>query len=280
MDAKEIKNLELIKLFADPTFNCRGDAVAPIDVIDLARDIESHGLQQPIVVQPYNEYKPDQYSYRVVSGHRRYTAFKVLKRETIPCIINTELTESQALILNLGENLHRKDLNILQEAKALERLKLSGMSTSEVAEELGKSATWVSVRYMLLELADPIRNAAAAGMINQQQIRQLHKLPDTKAQLEAAKKIKDAKSRGEKVPKINAKAGIKRNILKPKQRDRDDIFWMQDHVQEVVGNNFGTRCLAWAAGEISDFELFQDVQEVAARKNVPYQIPYGLQNLC
>jgi ParB/RepB/Spo0J family partition protein len=277
MDAKEIKDLRLDNIFADPTFNCRGEAVAPIDVVDLARDIESHGLQQPIVVQPYDGYRPEKFSYRIVSGHRRFTAFKVLKRETIPCIINTDLTEAQALILNLGENLHRKDLNILQEATALERLKMSGMSISEVAEELGKSATWVNVRYMLLELPEQIRNAAAAGMINQQQVRQLHKLPGMKEQLDAAAKIKNAKVRGEKVPRIATKT--KRNILKPKQRDRDDIFWMQDHVQDVIGNNFGTRCLAWAAGEISDFELFQDLQELANEKNIQYAIPYGLQNL-
>lgn len=267
------------EIFADPTFNCRGEAVAPIDVVDLARDIESHGLQQPIVVQPYDKYRPEQYKYRIVSGHRRYTAFKVLKREDIPCVINTNLTESQALVLNLTENIHRKDLNILQEAVALERLKLAGMGTSEVSEELGKSTTWVSVRYMLLELPEAIRYAASAGLINQQQIRQLHKIPGVKNQLEAAAKIKNAKIRGEKAPRLNATSQAKRNILKTKQRDRDDIFWMQDHIQDSIGNNFGTRCLAWAAGEISDFELFQDIKEIADSKNIVYAIPYSLQNL-
>ena len=276
MDAAEIVQINLIDIFADPTFNCRGEAIAPIDVVDLVRDIELHGLQQPIVVQPYTGYK--NCKYRIVSGHRRFTSLKVMKRETIPCIVNPHLSESEALILNLGENIHRKDLNIMQEATALKRLKMSGMATSEVAGELGKSATWVSVRYMLLELPEPIRNAAAAGLINQQQIRQIHKLPDMKQQLDHAAKIKNAKVRGEKVPKLNITQN-KRNILKIKQRDRDDIFWMQDHIQDAVGNNFGTRCLAWAAGEISDFEIFQDVKELAAAQDVDYVIPYGLSNL-
>lgn len=276
MEANNVQQIPLIEIFSDPTFNCRGEAIAPIDVQDLVRDITTHGLQQPIVIQPYGHRK---YNYRIVAGHRRYTAFKVMKREQIPCFINTELTESQALVLNLTENLHRKNLNILQEALALERLKISGMSIAEVAEELGKSATWVNVRYMLLELPDPIRKTAAAGVINQSQIRQLHSMPDVKTQIEAAKKIKSAKAKGEKPPCINVKSKSKRNILKPKQRDRDDIFWMQDHIREAVGNNIGTRCLAWAAGEISDFELFQDVQELAAIEERAYVIPYGLQNL-
>jgi ParB family chromosome partitioning protein len=274
----QIIELPLNEIFSDPTFNCRGDAIAPIDVVDLVRDIEAHGLQQPIVVQPFTEYRD--YIYRIICGHRRFAAFKILSRVYIPCIINKELTEAEALILNLGENLHRKDLNILQEARTLERLKMAGMGISEVAEQLGKSTTWVNVRYQLLELPEQIKNAAASGFINQAQIRQIHKLPDIQKQMEAAKKIKDAKARGDKkMPRINAKSASKRNILKPKIRDRDDIFWMQDHMQESVGNNIGTRCLAWAAGEISDFELFQDIQEEAAKTERSYAIPYGLQNL-
>ena len=273
----QITQIHMDEIFSDPTFNCRGEAIAPIDVVDLVRDIERHGLQQPIVIQPYSNGK---YKYRIVSGHRRYTSFKVLKRDYIPCIINPDLTEAQALLLNLGENIHRKNLNILQEAMSLERLKMAGMSVNEVAQELGKSHTWVNVRFMLLELPEPIRKTAAAGLINQQQIRQLHKIPDIKKQIEAAKEIKEAKARGDKkMPRINAKSKSKRNILKPKLRERDDIFWMQDHIQEAIGNNFGTRCLAWAAGEISDFELFQEVQEIAVSADVNYSIPYGLGNL-
>ena len=261
----QITDIPLEKIYFDPTFNCRGP-VAPIDVVDLARDIEHHGLQQPIVVQPYDE------RFRIIMGHRRFIAYKVLKRETIPCRINTDLTESAALILNLGENIHRKDLNIIQEATALERLKLAGMGINDVANELGKSTTWVNIRYMLLELPKAIKDAAAAGFITQKQIMDLYKIKDPMKQLEAAADIKKAKMRGERPPVI--KKGVKRNIFKNKQRDTDDIFWMQEHIQESVGNNFGTRCLAWAAGEISDFELFKDVQYIAEKEGKIYKIPY------
>ena len=50
---------------------------------------------------------------------------------------------------------------------------------------------------------------------------------------------------------------------------------MQDHIQNAVGNNFGTRCLAWAAGQISDFELFEDIKERADINGKNYVIPYG-----
>jgi ParB/RepB/Spo0J family partition protein len=260
MDIVRIKTSDI---FNDPTFNCRG-AIAPLDVFDLAKDIEKHGLQQPIVIQPYKN------RYRIVCGHRRHKAFAILNKEYIPCIINKDLTESEALILNLGENLHRKDLNILQESKALERLKDVGLSIAEVAEQLNKSSTWVRIRYLLLELPEIIQQAAAAGFINQKQITDLHKIEGITEQVEEAKKIKEARARGDKPPRIK-KYKYKRNILKIRVRDPDDIFWMQDHIQGAVGNNFGTRCLAWAAGQISDFELFEDIRDIAGSK---YRIPY------
>lgn len=268
----EITNLKVSDILSDATFNCRG-AIAPIDVAELARDIDTHGLQQPIVVQPYDE--NPKYKYRIVCGHRRHKAFMVLRKETIPCIINSEITEAQALVMNLTENLHRRDLNVVQEANALDRLYKAGLSVQEVAQEIGKSYTWVSVRFMLLELPEPIKEAAAAGFINQNHIRGLHQMKDVQKQIEAAKQIKDAKIRGEKSPKIK-RPTFKRKILKAKIRDRDDIFWMQDHIQQHIGNNFGTRCLAWAAGEISDYELFIDINEIAYKAGIKYQIPYNL----
>lgn len=272
LDVSNITHLPLKEIWADPEFNCRGH-IAPIDVIDLSKDIEAHGLQQPICVKPLKngESRNPTHKYKVITGHRRHKAFEVLGRETIPCVLNQEISDSDALILNLGENLHRQDLNIMQEAKALERLKLSGFSVVDVSRQLNKSTTWVNVRYMLLELPDAIREAAAAGYINQAQIRELHLLGDYKKQIEAAKKIKQAKARGEKAPKITKP---KRDMFKRKPRDVDDIFYMQEHIQDSIGNNFGTRCLAWAAGEISDLELYRDIQDIAVKVGITYKIPY------
>jgi ParB family chromosome partitioning protein len=268
-DVDTIVHLPVKAIWADPDFNCRGH-IAPIDVVDLSKEIEAHGLKQPITVQPIKNGKPG-IEYKVVIGHRRHKAFEVLGRETIPCSISTNLSETDAMVLNLNENLHRKDLNIMQEAKALERLKLTGFSVVDVSRQLNKSTTWVNIRYMLLELPDAIREAAAAGYINQVQIRDIHSLGDYKKQIEAAKKIKAAKARGERAPRVTKR---KRDMFKKKARDIDDIFFMQDHIREAIGNNFGTRCLAWAAGEISDLELYRDIQGIAAKVDIKYVIPY------
>jgi ParB family chromosome partitioning protein len=270
-DVRDIVDLPLEEVWADASFNCRGH-VAPIDVIDLSKDIEKHGLQQPISVKSVTDVPPGKkYKYKVITGHRRYTAFRVLKRDTIPCVINNGLSESQALVLNLGENIHRQDLTITQEANALKRLKQVGFTVANIAESLNKSSTWVKIRYMLLELPDAIREAAAAGYINQKQIQEIHRLGDFKKQIEAAKKIKSAKIRGEKSPTI---LKTKRDMFKRSPRDVDGIFFMQSHIREAVGNSFGTRCLAWAAGEISDLEIYRDIEAQSIELGVNYNIPY------
>lgn len=254
------------KIFSDPTFNCRG-AIAPIDVVELARDIERNGLMQPIIVQPYTN---GRYSYRLIAGHRRHKAHEVLKWDEIDCIIKDNIDEGKALISNLAENIHRKQLNILQEARALEKLRDKKFSVDAVALALGKSNTWVRMRYELLELPEEIQEAAAAGYIKQNQIRDLFRIKDKSKQLQLAAKIKKARVSGEKVPHIKP---LKRKIHKTKQRRTPEIFEMMGHIQKSIGNNFGTRTLAWAAGEISDFEIFKDVKKIADEAQLHYTIP-------
>jgi ParB family chromosome partitioning protein len=262
----EVVQLPIKKVFSDPTFNCRG-AIAPIDVVELARDIERNGLMQPIIVQPYQNGK---YDYRIIAGHRRAKAHEVLKWEHIDCIVKTDIDEGKALISNLAENIHRKNLNILQEARALEKLKNKGFSIEAVAMALGKSTTWVRMRYELLELPEVIQEAAAAGYIKQNQIRDLFRIKDQDEQIRLARKIKSAKQKGDKVPHINKP---KRNIFKAKQRNNREVEEMMNHVQKSIGNNFGTRCLAWAAGNISDIAIFQDIKQISEEAGLHYTIP-------
>jgi len=265
-EGMDVVSIPVSEIWADPNFNCRG-IIAPLDVIELSKDIKAHGLQQPIVLMPC-EHK--EYKWKIVAGHRRHKAFQVNNEETVPAIVKHDTTEADALILNLGENLHRKDLTVLQEAKALERLKLQGFSVYDVVDLIGKSSTWVYTRYALLELPHEIQEAAAAGYIPATQIQHLHKIKDPDKQIEAARMIKVAKMRGDKIPKIHKP---KRDMFKKKRRDEVEIVNMVEHVNEHIGMNFGTRCLAWAAGNLSDLELYRDIKDIAEKSDIPYVIP-------
>ena len=103
------------EIFSDDEFNCRG-RIIPLDVLDLAKSIKETKLQQPIAVQPFKHPTNPNIKYRIIAGHRRFMAFVVNKSTTIPAIIRDGLSELDARLLNLTENLKRQDLNMLQEA--------------------------------------------------------------------------------------------------------------------------------------------------------------------
>jgi ParB/RepB/Spo0J family partition protein len=267
----DVKDIPLGEIHADSDFNCRG-VIAPIDVVDLARSIDANQLQNALVIQPYDEAAQAKtgFKYRLISGYRRFKALQLLEKPVAPCNIVVGLTDIQARLMNLDENLARKDLNIVQEAKALEKLYIAGMTQEQVAADLHQSRGWVQIRYYVLTLPTEIQVEAAGGLLSQQQIRDLYTLGNKEKQFEAVRKIKEGKERGEK---IKIKEPIKRPASTRKLRDRQEIFLMMDHIRESVGNNMGTRCLAWAAGEIADSDLFGDIKTLAQEKSVPYEVP-------
>lgn len=265
----------IAEIYSDPIFNCRG-AISPIDVVELARDIDQHGLAQSIVIQPFTE--KEGYKYRIVLGHRRFQAFINLKRKDIPAVIRDDLTEEQARIMNLSENLKRKDLNLLQEAKALEKFINDGLSAQEIAKKLEVSYGWVQVRSTLLKLPYAIQQEAAAGFVNQEQIKDLYGLPNEEAMYEAVKIIKDRKLTGDK-KRIRVKdvVGNKKSLLRKKLRGRDTIFKLQTVIRDAIGNNLATRVLGWAAGEVNDIEILQALKDEADNLGIPWSIPKHVQ---
>ena len=260
-------------VYSDDQFNCRG-SITPIDVVDLAKSIQANGLQFPISVQPrddVNTYMPEEFRYRIVAGHRRFKACKVLGLKEIPAFVRAGLTEIAARILNLSENFDRKDLNILQEALALKGCVDAGLGRDVVARELNKSSGWVQVRYNLLELPPEIQQEAAAGILNQYQIKQLYSLDSFDEMFDAVKKIKEAKVRGEKVESVAKKK--KQSTNTKKARLRPEMFEMMELMAKSIGYGFHTRVLAWTTGEITTAELFQDMKDYADANGKSFDPP-------
>lgn len=262
----EITELPLEDLWADIDFNSRGK-VAPIDVVDIVESIRKIGLQVPIVVQKF-ELPRDGHNYRIISGYRRFAAFKVLGYPTIPCVVKENLSETDALIANLEENLKRADLNLLQEAKAVERLRAVGLGRDQIAERLGVSAGWVQIRLCVLSFPKDIQEECAKGTVNQTQVKQLYSLPREK-QYEAIRKIKDKKLRGEKGVIINKPI----NKESKRARTKSEIEAMGERIWDTLGSSFTTRALAWAAGNISSLDLYREIYATARERGKVFQIP-------
>jgi ParB/RepB/Spo0J family partition protein len=245
----------------DFDFNSRGKVI-PADVVKLSEDIESKGLIQPVVVREFSTPRNGK-KYGLVAGFRRVVAFKRLGRDTIPASIKYDLSDIDAQVINLQENLERQDLNLLQEAKTIFRFKIAGMTQRQVADKLGVSTGWVQIRYCVLDLPPELQERCADGTIKTNQVRQLHELPRSR-QFEEVRKLADKRLRGEKGLTITKPVSYKSK----RTRNGREMSAMKDHIYENVGPGLHTRVLAWATGDISSSELFHDIKEMCGKDYV------------
>ncbi len=253
-------------------WNCRGK-INVIDVNHLVVDIAAKGLMQRVLVRPLIN---GNFKYRVIAGFSRMIALKVLRWKEIPIDIR-ECTDEEAAFLNLSENLVRTDLNFIQEANAVKNLgcKYPQLDDEEIGKRLGQNRGWVQVRLFALSFPDEIQDTISKGIMTYDQIRFCYKLKTREAQFDFVRKVKEAHERGLRVDVRKKKVDM--TEIPSKVRDRTTIFAMQEHiVASLKTNNFGTRCLAWAAGEIPDVELFGDIANIADNEGIPYKIPHKL----
>jgi ParB family transcriptional regulator, chromosome partitioning protein len=270
VDQSQVTHLPMSEVWADEDFNCRGQII-PLDVIDLANNIKENGLIQPIIVQPYDKGPPGT-KYRVVAGYRRHKAHQVNEAQFIDCIIRTDLDDANAKLLNLSENLNRQDLNLLQEAKALQQIGMFKLTQQEIANKLNVSRTWVQTRLYVLRLPPEIQKEVEAGWIKVEHVYALQNLP-VERQLEEVKAIKEVRqSEGKRVRVATSKKKIRKNPHDKMKRDPAQVNKMLEHILDSVGANFGTRCLAWANGNISTYELSMDVKKIADELDEHYVV--------
>lgn len=127
---------------------------------ELAASIKAQGLMQPIVVRP----RP-QGGFELIAGERRWRAAQMAGLTRIDAIVK-EVSDEQASAMALIENIQREDLNPLEEAFALARLKDEfDLTQQEVADAVGKSRVAVTNLLRLLNLAPPVRELLSRGEI-------------------------------------------------------------------------------------------------------------------
>ena len=118
---------------------------------ELVTSIRENGILQPVVVQTA------QSGYELIVGERRWRASKKLGLKKIPAIIR-DVSDAQALELAIIENIHRQDLNPIEEAEAYSRLADEFALTQEmIAKKVGKSRTAVANTLRLLKLSRNIK---------------------------------------------------------------------------------------------------------------------------
>jgi ParB/RepB/Spo0J family partition protein len=265
MQEPTLLNIPMSEIFADDSFNCRGK-FRPIDVAELAKDIEKKGLIQPIVVAPIQQGQGDMaHKYKLIAGHRRHMAHRILKADTILALVRLDMQdEIKARSFNLTENLQRQDLDILQEANAIRHLALLGLSRTQISAEVGKSTGWVQVRVMLLSLPSAVQEEIIVGSMSTQDIRDIYTVfngAGKEACFKAVRDIKEARLTGKKKPDLNKKEYVAKNTKR--HRKLVETQNMLDLLHTTLGGSLATRSLAWAAGAIDDREMYDDIQKAA-----------------
>jgi len=256
-------NINIALIDYDEEWNCR-ERIIPATVTELVKSIQKHGLIEPVIVCP----KEDR--YQLVAGFRRFfVCARILKWESIPAI-SKELTEMEAKELNIAENFVRSDLNFLEEAKALQFFTDKGIADHKVPEHIGKSYGWCQPRFQLMKLPEAIQNAASAAFIKPSEIKKLYILRDEPNKLkERAKEIIDSNASGHK-----KRSSLARRIDKTAMKLRSeegmnlaidklmDSFEVGEDTEKTRTLSFGSRCIAFCAGNISEDDWEADIRKV------------------
>jgi len=131
-------------------FDTDGDA----GLADLAASITAQGLLQPIIVRADTDAPEGQPPYLLVAGERRLRATRdLLQRPTIAAIVRHDLTDDTALEATVLENLQRRDLHPMEEARGLAALRARpGYTVAHIAKKLGRRKEWVKDRLTLCDL--------------------------------------------------------------------------------------------------------------------------------
>ena len=209
MDNKEVRYLYLDDIIPNrfqPRENFDEKALK-----ELAVSIKEHGVIQPIIVRQIGE------KYEIIAGERRYKASTMAGLTKIPAIV-TNLDDKESSKVALIENLQRKDLTPIEEARTYQKiLELDALTQEELAKTMGKSQSAVSNKLRLLSLTDEVQDALLHEQISERHARSLLNVEDPQKQVELLNKVistrmtvreLDEEIKGNNSPDISSQSSI------------------------------------------------------------------------
>lgn len=128
---------------------------------ELAASISHSGLLQPLVVRPHGN------GYQLIAGERRWRACAIANRTaSIPCNVVESISDEEAFVLSVTENVARVDMTIMEEARAYGQIVSLGRTHADVAALFGKTVDHIRFRVDLLNLRDDLQHLAERGEIS------------------------------------------------------------------------------------------------------------------
>ena len=229
---------------------------------ELAKSIEQNGIIQPILVRPMSDG-----SYQLIAGERRWRAARMAGLHEVPVTIR-EMSDEEASVFALIENLQREDLSPVEEAEGLKSLIESyGFTQEEAADRVGKSRTAVTNTLRLLKLPSPVLQILGEGKITAGHARALLGLDEEKEMLRIAQATVAQELSVRQVEKM-VKYASQGEKPKPKKRDkkRDKYY---DEVEIALTNTLGRKVKVYLSSSGNkgtlEFEFFgkEDLTKLA-----------------
>ena len=229
------------------------------DLDELIHSVREFGVLQPVVVRDTGGG-----SYELIMGERRTRAARAAGLTSIPAIVR-ETADEHLLRDALLENLHRSELNPLEEASAYQQLLDDfGITQEELATRIGRSRPQISNTIRLLKLPVPVQQRVAAGVLSAGHARAILSLDSPESMQRLSDKIvnEDLSVRAAEAAAKTTDAGATKSV-KPQAGARKAYL---DEVAERLGDRLNTRVkvsLGMRKGQISiDFASIQDLNRI------------------
>ena len=200
---------------------------------ELADSIAQHGVLQPLLVRPIIGG-----GYQLIAGERRWRASRIAGLTQVPVIIK-ELTDDEAAVISLIENLQREDLNPIEEAYGFASLiKDFDLTQEEAARRVGKSRPAVANALRLLRLPQEVIDAVREGKLSAGHARALAAIDDEKMAIFAAKTVMEKGLSVRETEKLVKALTAEKKEKKKKAAARNSFF---DEVELSLNNSLGRK---------------------------------------
>lgn len=202
---------------------------------ELADSIKATGVHQPILLRPLPESriadeqawakaeKRERAQYELIAGERRWRASQIAGLAEIPAMIRP-MSDADALRAAVIENLQRADITKLEEAEGYRELLDLGETTAEkIAEDVGKSRTYVFNVLKILDACEQVREALRVGEIDYSRAQLLARIPSAQLQANALKDITRTDWQGERPSYRECEVLVQREYMVRLDRAKFDI---------------------------------------------------------
>jgi len=194
---------------------------------ELVNSIKEKGIIEPIIVKRYND------KYILAAGERRFRAAQIAGLKEVPAIVK-DLSEQELLEIGLIENLHREDLNPVEEALAYEQLnKKFNLTHEQIAQIVGKDRSTITNVLRLLTLPEKIKDYLRKGLIQEGHARAILSLDNEIKMLQIAEKIVQEQLSVRETERL-IKKWSKLPKIRPGKEKEPNLLILEDELSKIL----------------------------------------------